>query len=107
MNVLIVEDLIGAVNKIRSEGIDIEINSAFRSAERQGELRDGMGCHGDYGRAGCSSQIAGVGYSRHQPGHAVDVYSSAGYTGRVREIFNEFGFTNTVPNDAIHFEKAT
>jgi len=58
-------------NKLLEQGIDIELDSTYRSVERQKELWAEF--EETYGRAYCEKYVAVPGYSEHHTGLAIDV----------------------------------
>lgn len=62
----------GLCDELYSEGIDIELDSVYRSVEEQVELWDYF--KEEYGEDYCKQYVAVPGYSEHHTGLAVDVF---------------------------------
>lgn len=82
------------------DGVSLQVNSSFRSHEKQQEL------YAMY-RAGTGSLAAKPGYSNHQSGIAVDIESSGGTNAAFRWLTqnaSDFDFRRTVPSEPWHWE---
>ena len=83
------------------DGVDIHINSGFRTMEEQEYFFMCMNC------CCCNdcNQAASPGYSNHQSGHALDLNTSlGGVYDWLAAHGGEFGFTETVPGEPWHWE---
>jgi MYXO-CTERM domain-containing protein len=83
------------------DGVDIRINSGFRTMEEQEYFYMCYTC------CCCNScnLAAAPGYSNHQSGHALDLNTSApGVYAWLAEHGAEYGFSETVPSEDWHWE---
>ncbi len=82
------------------QGVALRVLSGFRTNEQQAQLYE---C---YLSCSCNScnRAARPGYSNHQNGHALDLYTSAGVVSWLRANGHRFGFSETVRGEPWHWE---
>jgi len=84
-----------------SEGVALQVNSAWRTREQQKALYD------DYVSGRRSAVAAPPGYSNHEGGTAVDVETAWGTNAAYLWLSanaHRFGFSRTVPDEPWHWE---
>ena len=99
------EHFIALRNKLLSQGIDIELDSTYRSVERQKELWEEF--EEEYGSAYCEKYVGKPGYSEHHTGLAIDVclikdgrviddndemIAEVEIFSKVHEVLSDYGF---------------
>lgn len=77
----------------RLTGKNVQINSAFRSKEKQAQLK-----------AANPSKAAAPGYSMHEYGLAIDINSADANAMESMGLFKKFGFVRPVSGEAWHVE---
>ncbi len=83
-----------------ADGIDMHLNSGFRTNAEQQELYE---CYINCSCNDCN-QAATPGYSNHQSGHALDINTGGGTYGWLAAHGGDYGFTETVQGEPWHWE---